>query len=967
MASTSPVRRLLAGLSAVVVLGLIPPFARPAGAQTGTATISGHVTDESGGVLPGVTVSARSAALQVAAVTAVTDAQGEYRITPLPIGTYSVAYTLSGFQTIQRQDIRLTAGFTARVDITLKVGQLEETVTVSGASPLVDAASTSTATQLTKETLELVPTSRNGYIGLMQQAPGARPNLDVGGSTTNAQPAFRAFGQQGQSWQAIDGVVTANPKSDTQSGNYLDYSILEEATISTIGHEASIPTRGIAINSIVKTGSNNFHGSGFFSGTSHRFESSNIDDKLRAQGISAGNTLQLRDDASADLGGKIVRDRLWFYVAARSRRDHNGILECFTPAGDGCVETQMAWFLTHKETAQLNPSNRFTGFTMFNKRSDVEGMSRLVAYESRRNQRGFNGAWKTEWEGLKGRAIAASAMFGGFWNHSGGYGEDYGGGKPATTDSVTRVVTGTSTTMNERNFEDRLQARAAITWYKPDWGGGNHEIKAGGDFFKIRADRHRLTRPAGSGNYQLIFRNGVADQISVFNTPVHPDAPLRTMGGYLQDSWTIARKLTLNLGARYNYENGYVAAVCREAADPPGDVPNPAQCFDKVPFKVYKSFSPRLRAAYDVAGNGKTVIKGGWGRYYKLRYTDELQTANRNVITTTLYRWRDLNGNRNYDAGETNLALNSTDFLSQTLSGQGGALANGVANPNERQPYTDEYSVQFEREVVPNFAMRLTGAHSRALDQQRLANLRRPYELYNIPITNRDPGPDGTLNNADDPGTSITYYEYPAALSPSAFQVATIVNDDKANQKYSTVEVAVSRRLVSRWQMMASYSATKRDVPLPNNVGGGTSFGANTQDPNAEIFTADRNWEWLGRASGSYLFPFGLMTSANFEHRSGSPWARTVNFRGGTTIPSITLNVEPIGSRRLPNINLLDFRLEKRLNLGAKQRLQLQLNIFNSLNINAVTSVTQQSGPNFGLATAIVLPRIVAFSAHYTF
>ena len=295
----------------------------------------------------------------------------------------------------------------------------------------------------------------------MQQAPGARPNLDVGGSTTNAQPAFRAFGQQGQSWQSVDGVVTANPKSDTQSGNYVDYSILEEATIQTIGHDASIPTRGIAINSIVKTGSNNFHGSGFFSGTSHRFESNNIDDALKAQGISAGNTLQLRDDTSADLGGRIVRDRLWFYVAARSRRDHNGILECFTPDGSGCVETQMAWFLTHKETLQLNASNRFTGFTMFNKRSDVEGMSRLVAWESRRNQRGFNGAWKTEWEGVKGRSIVASLMVGGFWNHSGGYGEEYGGGKPATTDSVTRVVTGTSTTMNERNFEDRLQARGS--------------------------------------------------------------------------------------------------------------------------------------------------------------------------------------------------------------------------------------------------------------------------------------------------------------------------------------------------------------------------------------------------------------------------------------------------------------------------------------------------------------------------
>src|SRR6266850_1274361 len=533
MVSTSAVARRLAGFTSVVFLGLAF-FSGVVRAQTGTATLSGQLKDESGAVLPGATVAARSPALQVPAMTAVTDAQGEYRLTPLPIGTYTVEYTLSGFQTVRRDAIRLTAGFTARIDVQLKVGQLEETVTVSGASPLVDATSTATATQLTKETLELVPTSRNGYIGLMQQAPGARPNLDVGGSTTNAQPAFRAFGQQGQSWQAVDGVVTANPKSDTQSGNYVDYSILEEATIQTIGHDASIPTRGIAINSVVKTGGNDFHGSGFVSGTSHRFEGNNIDEDLRAQGISAGNTLQLRDDSSSDLGGRIVRNRLWFYIAGRQRRDHNGILECFKPDGTGCVESQKAWFFTHKETLQINQANRLTGFTMFNWRSDVEGMSRLVAYESRRNQRGFNGAWKAEWDGLKGHAMVANVMVGSFWNHSGGYGEEYGGGKPATTDSVTRVVTGTSTTMNERNYEDRFQARASVSWYKPDWFAGNHEIKVGADFFKIRADRARLTRPAGSGNYQLIFRNSIADQISVFNTPVFPDAPLRTAGGFAQ-------------------------------------------------------------------------------------------------------------------------------------------------------------------------------------------------------------------------------------------------------------------------------------------------------------------------------------------------------------------------------------------------------------------------------------------------
>ena len=964
--ATSPVARRHGGRTAVLLLGLIL-FSSRAGAQSGTATISGQLRDESGAVLPGVTVVARSPSLQLSGMTAVTDAQGEYRLTPLPIGTYTLEYTLSGFQMVRRDGIRLTAGFTARVDVQLKVGQLEETVTVSGASPLVDTAATNTSTQLTKETLELVPNSRNGYIGLMQQAPGARPNLDVGGSTTNAQPAFRAFGMQGQSWQAVDGVVTANPKSDTQSGNYVDYSILEEATIQTMGHDASIPTRGIAINTVVKTGGNDFHGSAFVSGTSHSFESNNIDDDLRGQGITEGNTLQLRDDSSGDLGGRIVRNRLWFYVAGRQRRDHNGILECFTPDGTGCVESQKAWFFTHKETLQINQANRLTGFTMFNWRSDIEGMSRLVAWESRRNQRGFNGAWKAEWDGLKGHDMVANVMVGSFWNHSGGYGEEYGGGKPATTDSVTRVVTGTSTTMNERNNEDRFQARAGVTWYKPDWFAGNHEIKTGLDFFKIHADRARLTRPPGSGNYQLIFRNGTADQISVFNTPVFPDAPLRTAGGFVQDSWTIARKLTLNIGLRYNYENGYVAAGCREAADPPGDVPNPAQCFDKEPFKIYSSWSPRLRAAYDIAGNGKTLVKGGWGRYHKLRYTDELQTANRNVITTTLYRWRDLNGNRNYDTGETNLSLNGPDFLTQTLSGQGGALANGVANPDESQPYTDEYSLQLERQLTANFAMRLTGAHTRALNQQRLANLRRPYEIYSIPITNRDPGPDGTVGTTDDPGTTITYFEYPRELSGSAYQVATIVNDDKANQKYSTIEIALAKRLANKWHMMSSFSATKRDVPLPNNVGGGTSFGANTQDPNAEIFAADRRWEWLGRLSGSYLFPYGLQTSANFEHRSGAPWARTALFRGGLTIPSITLNVEPVGSQRLPDINLLDVRVEKRVNLPRRQQLQLQVNVFNATNINSVTALTQQSGPSFGLATAIVLPRIVAFSAHYIF
>ena len=208
----------------VVVSGLALLFsATTVAAQLRTdGTIIGQVTDESDAVLPGVTVTATSPALQVASVTAVTDNNGEYRLTPLPIGLYTVEYALPSFRTLRRDAIRLTVGFTARVDVVLALGGLEQTVTVTGQSPLIDTTVAATTTQVTRENMEIIPTGRNGYIGLMQFTPGTRPPLDVGGSSNNQNPAFRAFGQSDQAWQSIDGVMTSNPRIG-DSGNYFDF------------------------------------------------------------------------------------------------------------------------------------------------------------------------------------------------------------------------------------------------------------------------------------------------------------------------------------------------------------------------------------------------------------------------------------------------------------------------------------------------------------------------------------------------------------------------------------------------------------------------------------------------------------------------------------------------------------------------------------------------------------------------
>src|SRR5688572_32891651 len=185
-------RNLGVGVALIITLLACAEHATAGQAQI-AGSIVGRVTDESGGVLPGVTVTATSPALQLPQVVDVSDAQGDYRLTPLPIGTYEVAFTLPGFQTVRRDSLRLTAGFIARVDVVLKVGAIEESVTVS-ATPTIDVQSTGSVTVLTRETLEVVPSSRSGIITLMNQSPSVRSQLDVGGSQTHQLPAMRVYG-----------------------------------------------------------------------------------------------------------------------------------------------------------------------------------------------------------------------------------------------------------------------------------------------------------------------------------------------------------------------------------------------------------------------------------------------------------------------------------------------------------------------------------------------------------------------------------------------------------------------------------------------------------------------------------------------------------------------------------------------------------------------------------------------------
>lgn len=957
---------------AAVILASVFPFAGQAMAQriTTDATIVGQVTDEAKAVTPGVTVTATSPALQVPSVTVVTDARGEYRVTSLPIGTYAIDYTLSGFRTVRREGVRLTAGFTAKIDITLTVGGLEEKITVSGDAPQVDVTATNTVTQLTREALETIPAGGAGYIGLLQMVPGARSSVvDVGGSSINTNPGLVELGSVSQSWQSVDGVATKNPRS-TESGNYFDFSGAEEAVVSTVGHDASVPNRGVNLNVVLPSGGNQFRAKLFYGGTSSRFES-----EQDVQG-GGGGSVVVRDDLRGELGGRLIKDKLWFWVSARKQRTHEEVTDCVKPDGSFCEENQDTFFVTTKLTWQPSKSNRIVGFFMRNRGFAEETTTALRPWESRRPQVLEPDVGKLEWQYMKGNTLVLGVNFGGWRGHSGTIcpggphnlkttGVDFSGcadAGVATVDSVTGVISGYNERGGERLLESRYQVRTNVIYYKPDLFLGNHEIKAGFDLFHAPQNRHQVGR-GGAGNYRLTFRSGVADQVALSNNPVHPDLAIRYYGTYLADSWTIGRRLTLNLGIRHAYDLGYENAACRDAADDVSTAVYPAACFSKVEMPAYNTLSPRLRAAYDLTGDGKTVIKGGWGRYQQMRSADQIQLVAKNVVNTTTFRWRDLNGNRNYDRGEVNLDLNGPDFISQTgVPGYAG-LQGGVVNPDETTPHTDEYMLQFERQLTQTLAVRVTGVERRIGNAQRIANDLRPYSAYNIPYTNPDPGPDGVVGTADDTGSFITYYDYPAELAGVRFAQGKIVNDPKANEQYHTLELSMTKRLAHNWQFFASYTATKKNYPLPANNG---TF--NSVDPNSEIFAANNTWEWLGRASGSYLFPHKILVSANFEHRSGNVLARTASFRNaGTRVGALTLRVEPFGSIRLPNLNLLTLRGEKRFGLPKKQQVSLRANVYNALNTDAATAMTVQSGRNFGRVTGRVLPRIADFQVAYEF
>jgi hypothetical protein len=940
-----------------------------AGAQAqavGSAMIRGRVVDESGAGVPGATVTVSSPALQLRERAAVSDTTGEYQIRSLPIGTYSVRFELTGFQSFVREGIQLSAGFEARIDAELKLSTLQETVTVSGQSPVIDIASTTISSNLSHELLDAIPTSRS--LGeAIALAPGVRYSgaIDVGGNRTGQfANGGSNFGSDQQS-PFLEGINTRLFEGGSMA--YLDQRALEEIQVTAVGSSSEFATPGVAWTGIVKSGGNDFHGLLSYDGQYPALQATNVDDALIQQGLDpSGNSIESYYDFTAQLGGRIIRDRLWFFAAFRSIQRVSNELGFSAAKGpdnrygtaDDPLATRTMWNPgeTLKVSYQPAPQHRIIGFVSNSIKNERErGASRFVPLESTWDYWYDPMPWKFEYVWTPTNRVMVNAMAGDSsylaqWRPQP---EADVPGNPMTSDIFTGYTSGPAATA--RNPNKNHQFNATVNYFPQRSVAGRHELKAGFQYYISVYGVYYMDLE--SGNYARLLDNGAAYQIRTEDRPVTADAKLNNPNLFIADTWRIGQRLTANLGVRVEHHDLYSRGGVKEASE----FGTPAT-YGEMDILTWNGIAPRAGAAWDVLGNGRTVIKGQWGRYLHMAAANFGNSFNPATATVTTYKWRDLNNNLLYDPGEVNLDPNGPDFVSlaQRSSASGiSTTPRPLVNPDLEQPHTDETSLTVEQDLTGGMSFRGLVVYKQVAGTYGNVKILRPYSAWNIPITRTDPGPDGTLGTPDD-GGPVRFWDFDPKYRGAAYEPTSPINRDGAhNDTFKGFELTLTKRQSSGWMALGSFQMIKNHV--------WTGLAATPSSPNDEFFPIDNTWDWSGKLMGSYRAPYEVTVSGLYNFLAGVPRQRTYTFRNVPNATSVTLPLEELGAQRDPAQHVVNIRAMRPIQLGGGRRLSLSMEVFNLFNVNTATTVRYVSSSTYGAISAILPPRIARVGAEFTF
>jgi hypothetical protein len=895
-------------------------------------------------------------------MTGVTDS-GAYRFPSLPPGVYTVKVELQGFQTVTRETVNVLVGQTTPIDLTMRVATLAETVTVTGTSPVIDTTSANVSVNLSEQLLQSTPGGRDIWALVEYKVPSlliTRP--DVGGTAGGLQGTYNARGTNStQNSQYLNGINVGDPAAIGAAGYYYDYDAFEDIQVSTGAHDITVPTSGVFLNMVTKSGGDKWTGRTTFTWLGDATQSQNIDDDLLRYGFRPEtNAVDFVSDINASGGGPLISRKLRVFGSFRDWRVHVNVPAAFSTLV--LDKTDITSYLINADY-QLNDKNRLKAFysKQWYKKPNrfLSQPTTTLVQESTSNEDDVFDVYQVLWNSVVTSRFFVDARLGLnkilFTTYQNGTDQ-------TLLDVATNIRTRNFNTDTER-FRDRYQANATGQYYVDQALGGRHEFKFG--FDHAHSPVEVRTRRLDDLELRYSSATGRAQDVTLFATPFFTKNAVDVTALYAQDSYAIKR-LTLTGGVRWERLEGYLP----EQSSPASRwFPNVPRTFpEQRDLILWHTVGPRLSAAYDVTGDGQTALKAAAGRYYYIIASGGvLSDANPNANYSERYTWNDVNGDLRFQPGEQS----GTPVISQANPGTISF------DPEYRRPYTDEYTAGVDRELLPALRLSAVFTYRREKDPQATAD---PANPYSTTLTTRpDAGLDGVTGTADD--TTYQFYDRISAASLTFF-----TNDPTALQTYKGLEVTATKRMSNRWQMLAGYTFSGTRIEglsinqNPNmllNVNGslaGQNTGANSQ-------LSDRPHQF--KLTGTYIMPFyDIGLAGNFSSSSGVLVTRQVATTlsiGGTT----NVNVEEPGLHRLPTRTVMDLRLFKNIMFGSRS-LDLAIDFNNIANVSTVWSARSLSGtiglrqngdpngtlntlPQFLSPAEVYPPRNVRFNIAYRF
>ncbi len=940
----------------VVVLGWL--LALPA-AGFAQSAITGVVRDSSGGVLPGVTVEAASAALIEGARTAITDDQGLYRLVDLRPGTYNVSFSLPGFNSFKREGLQLAAEFTATINAELRVGALEESIIVTGAAPVVDVTTAARAQVLDREAIDSIPTGRS-IQGMAQLVPGVSLSLpDTGGARAMQQTYMSTRGMTtANTTMLVDGLMVNGLQGDGAIQSYFNDAMNQEVSIQVSGISADTSAGGVRMNMIPRDGGNRFSGDYKVAFRPGDWQSSNLTDRHVGRGLSAGNAIDRIFDTTLAVGGPIMRNKLWFFMTGRYFSVNNFIANTVQDDGSRGLDDQYIKSGLARLTWQISSSNKLSAY--------FDEIDKYRGHDMQSNEdpeeaalQWFSPAYHTA--AIKYTSTVTNAMLfeTGYSRNLEYYTNSYQDGveQPRFTTGwfagASRLESDlggrrTAATAQNTQSPERHSLQAALTYL---WGA--HNFKAGvqytwGDFWHTVDANADLTQQYRSNSTGVRF--SVPDSVVIRNTPLRYGERLnRDLGLFVQDSWRLNR-LTVNAGVRWENVKAQVLA-----SESPAGRFVPVRKFEAIQnLPNWRDWAPRFSAVLDVFGNGRTAVKYSVNRYNQIRTTGIAANYNPLLSQTATLPWRDANGN---DIAEGERGCTGYPRVGCEIDFTALSSNFGIAALNEFGDYPRTWNLEnafeLQQQVLPGLSVSTAFFHGGFRNLTNTVN--QSWSLA-----------DYTPYTFHNPQTGTPIEVYARSLDATRRPTRNLDTFDPARKRsYNAFQANTTWRMPGGGQLFGGYTMERERQKActapddPNYLATGSTTNYTTK-AFCDDFAIDIPWKHQFKLSGTRNIGWGFDLSMAFQSNQSPNSTRVMNVtRGVTRYPagcpapcpagqvimptgtfgqgSLVVFLEPERGTFVERINQLDFKLSRRFQVGRVTLLPV-LEVFNLNNSDAIIS-----------------------------